>query len=284
MTARRASQAKLSCNVVRLSEWRAVPADARRKPSGAPLLAGIALSAAAHALALLFLQAPGMAPPPTAPEPLDVVLVQPPVTLPPSAQAERSAPTPEPRRAVPRATQRAAKTSPPARRRDEAPAPAPADAQPAPVMTAPREDTQPALLPAPAAAAAPPAETRTSPPPAVAGRVEPVPSGAGSAGAPTPGPLSPPSFNAAYLRNPAPRYPLMARRNGEQGTVTLRVRVTRSGEPGSVVLERSSGSAALDAAALATVKEWRFVPARRNGEAVEASVLVPIVFRLRDAS
>lgn len=284
MTAARASQANRLDNVVRLSEWRAVPADARRKPSRAPLLAGIALSAAAHALALLFLQAPGMAPPPAAPEPLEVVLVQPPVTLPPSAQAERSAPAPDLRQAVPRATRRAAKTSPPARRRDEARAPAPADAQPAPVMTAPREDMQPALLPAPAAAVAPPAETRTSPPSAVAGRVEPVPSGAGSGGAATSGPLSPPSFNAAYLRNPAPRYPLMARRNGEQGTVTLRVRVTRTGEPGSVVLERSSGSAALDAAALATVKEWRFVPARQNGEAVEASVLVPIVFRLRDAS
>ncbi len=96
--------------------------------------------------------------------------------------------------------------------------------------------------------------------------------------------MSPPSFNASYLRNPPPRYPLIARRNGEQGTVTLRVLVTRDGLPGSVTLEKTSGSAALDAAALATVKEWRFVPAQQNGLAVDAPVLVPIVFRLRDAS
>jgi hypothetical protein len=35
-----------------------------------------------------------------------------------------------------------------------------------------------------------------------------------------------------------------------------------------------------DAAALATVKHWRFSPARKGGEALEAWVLVPIVFRL----
>lgn len=277
MRAARANPATLPRNVVRLSEWRPVPVDARRKRARVPLFAGLALSAAVHVLALLFLHAPGMAPPPAPPEPLEVVLVQPPVALPSPAQAERSAPASEPRRAVAHPPKRAAKPSPPAKRHDEAPVPARADTQPAPVMTAPREDAQPAVLHAPA-------DTAQTPAPAVAGRVEAAPAGAGSTGAATPGPLSPPSFNAAYLRNPAPRYPLIARRNGEQGTVTLRVRVTRTGEPGSVVLERSSGSAALDAAALATVKEWRFVPARRDGEAVEASVLVPIVFRLRDAS
>lgn len=96
--------------------------------------------------------------------------------------------------------------------------------------------------------------------------------------------VSPPSFSARYLRNPPPRYPLIARRNGEQGTVTLRVLVTRDGLPGSVTVEKSSGHASLDAAALATVKEWRFVPAQQNGQPVDAPVLVPIVFRLQDAS
>ena len=101
---------------------------------------------------------------------------------------------------------------------------------------------------------------------------------------PPPAPATAPSFNAAYLRNPPPRYPPIARRNGEQGTVTLRVLVTRTGEPGSVSLEKTSGSALLDAAALDTVKHWRFVPAQQNGEPVDAPVLVPIVFRLQDAS
>jgi protein TonB len=91
---------------------------------------------------------------------------------------------------------------------------------------------------------------------------------------------SPPDFRAAYLRNPPPGYPAAARRNGEEGTVTLRVLVSTEGTPREVALERSSGSTLLDAAALATVKNWRFTPARRGGEAQEAWVLVPIVFRL----
>ena len=93
-------------------------------------------------------------------------------------------------------------------------------------------------------------------------------------------PLSPPDFRAAYLRNPPPGYPAAARRNGEEGTVTLRVLVSAEGAPREVALERSSGSSVLDAAALATVKTWRFSPARRGGEPQEAWVLVPIVFRL----
>ena len=39
----------------------------------------------------------------------------------------------------------------------------------------------------------------------------------------------------------------------------------------------------LDAAA-ATVRQWRFVPARRGDEPISATVLVPIVFRLEAAS
>ncbi|MFN7086904.1 MAG: energy transducer TonB [Burkholderiales bacterium] len=96
--------------------------------------------------------------------------------------------------------------------------------------------------------------------------------------------ISPPSFNAAYLRNPPPRYPLIARRNGEQGTVTLKVLVARDGTPASVTVEKSSGSSHLDAAALEAVGAWRFVPARRGAQPVEAWVLVPIVFRLEGAS
>lgn len=89
-----------------------------------------------------------------------------------------------------------------------------------------------------------------------------------------------PSFNAAYLRNPAPRYPAASRRAGEQGTVMLRVLVTRDGLPSRVDVEKSSGSPYLDAAALEAVKAWRFAPARRGDESIESWVLVPIVFRL----
>jgi protein TonB len=92
--------------------------------------------------------------------------------------------------------------------------------------------------------------------------------------------VTPPSFNAAYLRNPSPRYPASARRAGTQGTVTLRVQVTREGLVARVDVEKSSGSPHLDAAALEAVKAWRFVPARQGAEPLESWVLVPIVFRL----
>jgi len=96
--------------------------------------------------------------------------------------------------------------------------------------------------------------------------------------------VTPPGFNAAYLRNPAPHYPLAARRAAEQGTVTLRVLVTREGLASRVAVEKSSGSPHLDAAALEAVKAWRFTPARRGADAVESWMLVPIVFRLEGSS
>lgn len=105
-----------------------------------------------------------------------------------------------------------------------------------------------------------------------------------AAGRDTAAAASPPSFNAAYLRNPLPLYPLVARRNGEQGTVTLKVRVTREGNAASVAVEKTSGSAHLDDAALETVRTWHFVPARQGSQPVEAWVLVPVVFRLQPAS
>lgn len=95
---------------------------------------------------------------------------------------------------------------------------------------------------------------------------------------------APPAYQAAYLNAPAPRYPEAARQSGEQGTVVLRVRVGRDGAASRVVVEKSSGSRHLDAAALQAVRAWRFTPARRGADAVESWMLVPIVFRLEGAS
>ena len=101
--------------------------------------------------------------------------------------------------------------------------------------------------------------------------------------APQPAITSPPNFNPAYLNNPKPPYPRLARRNGEEGTVLLRVLVTREGRAARLELDKTSGFPLLDSAALEAVKEWRFVPARKGTESVEDWVRVPIVFRLVDA-
>lgn len=111
--------------------------------------------------------------------------------------------------------------------------------------------------------------------------VDPAPRPADSAPAPTAAAaIVAPRFDAAYLQNPAPVYPLIARRMGEQGRVLLRVLVTADGAADRVELRSTSGSERLDRAALDTVKRWRFVPARQGDAPVAAWVLVPISFSL----
>lgn len=77
--------------------------------------------------------------------------------------------------------------------------------------------------------------------------------------------------------NSTPVYPDVARERRWEGTVRVRARVTASGDVESVSLERSSGHAMLDRSALEAVRQWRFIPATRNGVPVasEASVQVP---------
>lgn len=94
-------------------------------------------------------------------------------------------------------------------------------------------------------------------------------------------PVTEPHFGAAYLNNPAPTYPPLSRRLGEQGRVLMRVFVNPNGAPTKVQLRESSGHRRLDAAAEAAVRRWRFVPARRGEYPVGAWVLVPIAFNLR---
>ena len=96
-----------------------------------------------------------------------------------------------------------------------------------------------------------------------------------------PAPIVPPKFNADYLDNPAPMYPSLARRMGEEGRVLLRVYVEASGLPSKVEIRTSSGSERLDQAALEAVRRWKFVPARQGDQAVPAFVVVPISFYLR---
>jgi protein TonB len=94
-------------------------------------------------------------------------------------------------------------------------------------------------------------------------------------------PATQPLFAADYLRNPKPRYPLLSRRMGEEGLVTLRVLVTAAGEPRQVELKESCGFPRLDQAAQDVVRSWRFVPAKRGESPVDAWVVVPIRFTLK---
>lgn len=87
-----------------------------------------------------------------------------------------------------------------------------------------------------------------------------------------------------YGENPKPPYPLEARNKGYQGKVLLKVEVLPDGRVGEIELKESSGYEVLDQSALATVKKWRFIPARKGKVAISCWVNVPITFQLKDIS
>lgn len=159
-----------------------------------------------------------------------------------------------------------------------APVPPVAPMTPAPVSSTEARESPPVAAepprPLPPAPEAPieVKEAQTAPSAPAIAAAAPVPA--------PPAPVTPPSFNADYLHNPKPDYPVLARRMGEQGKVLLRVYVTASGRAERVELRASSGSARLDQAALDTVRGWRFVPAKQGSEPTPAWVIVPIVFSM----
>ena len=131
--------------------------------------------------------------------------------------------------------------------------------EPPPVLTAPVDAPSPITAPPPPPA--PPAPAEVSAPPAPLTVTQPI-------------------FNADYLNNPAPLYPTLSRRYGEQGKVVLRVLVNARGTADEVQIFTSSGFRRLDEAAFEAVRRWKFVPAKRGAEAVQAWVRIPIPFIL----
>ena len=82
-------------------------------------------------------------------------------------------------------------------------------------------------------------------------------------------------------RSLSPDYPQGARLRGEQGNVTLEIRVSARGTVEGVEVVASSGFRELDAAAEKAVRAARFTPAQSKGRAVPAPVRVTLAFRLR---
>ncbi len=90
-----------------------------------------------------------------------------------------------------------------------------------------------------------------------------------------------PSESADYLNNPAPSYPALSRRLGEQGKVVIRVLIGKDGMPQQGNIDQSSGYSRLDQAALRAVMGWRYVPGQRNGLAQDMWFNVPVHFALQ---
>jgi protein TonB len=95
--------------------------------------------------------------------------------------------------------------------------------------------------------------------------------------------IEPPLFGVATLNNPDPPYPRISKSLGEHGLVILHVLVSAEGAAQTVDLQTSSGFDRLDQAAIETVqKKWRFIAAKRNGEAVSAYVNIPFKFAVKN--
>jgi len=85
----------------------------------------------------------------------------------------------------------------------------------------------------------------------------------------------------SYAENPKPPYPQEAREKRYEGEVVLRVEVLTSGQVGEIEIKESSGYELLDRSALTTVKQWRFIPAKKDEVPIPLWVNIPIKFQLR---
>lgn len=85
-------------------------------------------------------------------------------------------------------------------------------------------------------------------------------------------------FQNFLIKRVAPVYPPLARQARIQGTVFLKVIVTKAGEVRSV--EVVSGHPMLVPSAVEAVKQWRYTPYQKNGEPVEVTTTVQVDFRI----
>lgn len=191
---------------------------------------------------------------------VSVTLPAPPQPAPPEPKPEPPKPKPKPPKPEP------PKPKPKPRPPEPKPEPRPVEQQPEPVPQAVMPDIPEEQ---------PPAEETSSMPSLPAGDPH-------APASPVQEPDREPDYQAAYLKNPVPSYPMVARRMGWQGKVVLSVEVLASGSPGQIKLHQSSGHDVLDKAAIKAVSNWRFVAARQGGQVVTKWFLVPIPFILKE--
>ncbi|NQD38977.1 energy transducer TonB [Permianibacter sp. IMCC34836] len=158
---------------------------------------------------------------------------------------------------------------------------------PPPPPPEPRPETPPPPKPKPKPPVTPPENPIQVPPqpesddvPFVMGQTDMTPST-------DPGPVAvqegPVFVKARYVSdgsNKNPKYPPEALRNGDEGEVKLRLRISATGEVLDVEIVKNARNRDLGRSAVAAVKRWRFQPATENGAGVESVLDFVVVFRL----
>ena len=203
--------------------------------------------------------------PTVVPRPVDVQVMELPVT----ASAPATQPTPPPRR-----------SPTPPRPRVEPPAPRPAPSPPQARVEAPRDPT-PAVEaePAPAAPSAPatvPAPPSTASPGVTTGPPTQVPV---AAVPPDRGPQGPPSgtdtMSARAIYKPMPEIPDSLRHRTVDLVAVARFRVTVDGSA-QVELTQPTGDPDLNRALVETLRRWRFFPAMQAGKPILSTIDIRI--------
>lgn len=160
----------------------------------------------------------------------------------------------------------------------ESPPPPPPKKTEAPKTPVPKPVQPPKPLPVETSIAPP--ETAITPAPPPAPVAVQAPASAPVTPEPQAEPVQEPQVDASSMKSLAPKYPRLSRRLREQGTVLLEMLVLADGSIAELRVKTSSGFERLDQAALDAVKSWRFLPARRGGEAIAYRYVQPIEFSL----
>lgn len=84
---------------------------------------------------------------------------------------------------------------------------------------------------------------------------------------------------ASYV--PEPRYPLISRRNKEEGSIIFNIEIDNKGNMTAYKIVQSSGYKRLDKEAEKSIKTAKFQPALKNGEPVSSNFDLKITFTLQ---
>ena len=79
------------------------------------------------------------------------------------------------------------------------------------------------------------------------------------------------------VRTPPPQYPAQLKRDGVSGMVVVNVVIDADGSVEEVEVRKSTNSE-FDAPAVEAVKQWRFKPAKKDGNAIRSKVALPLKF------
>jgi protein TonB len=83
-----------------------------------------------------------------------------------------------------------------------------------------------------------------------------------------------------FDRQPKPRYPMVSRKLGEEGTVLVKGCIEENGSIRNVEIINGSGHARLDAEAIETVRRWTFSGGDQKSKKIISCYRIPIQFVL----